>query len=457
MKQQRSIAGRLALILSLSVSALWLISVVIAAVVLRGELNAAFDETMRQSALRLLPLAMHELDEVLEGDADDSEANFIANLTRDDANLDYFILDRSNRVLLFSGARPTDISSGSIPLGFSEWSGSRAYALTDAESGFGIVVSERAGLRDNILIESILRMFLPLAVLIPILAGLVFVIVKAAMAPILGLSAAIARRHGRNLAPMDMGAQPIELQPIVSEVEDLLVRLKSALDAERSFAAESAHELRTPIAGALAQIQVLRSKVDRADTVQHLEQAEEALRHLSHLSENLLQFSRLEAGFASSEKETSLGVVIDIVLREKPFADAADRILIAGSENTSLKAFITADAFAIVLRNLLQNALTYAPSGTPLKLVVEDREIRITNECDTLPTELLTTVTNRYVRGQTGHRGTGLGLSIVAAILRDCEGQLELYSPIPGQQSGFEARVAFTRSQQHIPMKEGTS
>jgi len=450
MKKQRSIAGRLAFILSLSVGALWLISVVISAVVLRGELNTAFDETMRQSALRLLPLAIHELDEMLEGDSDDDgeDANFIANLTREDANLDYFVLDRSNRVLLFSGVRPTTISSTAIPPGFSKWEGSRAYALTDTETGFGIVVSERAGLRDNILIESILRMFLPLAILIPILAALVYVIVQSAMAPVLRLSNAISRRHGRNLAPMAIGEQPKELQPIVSEVEDLLVRLKSALDAERCFAAESAHELRTPIAGALAQIQVFRSKIDQTDTTQHLAKAEDALRHLSKLSENLLQFSRLEAGFASSDSETNLGPVIDIVLREKPFADAADRILISGHANTTLKAFITADAFAIVLRNLLQNALTYAEPGTSINLCVEDRAVRITNECDTLPADLLATVTKRYVRGQTGHRGTGLGLSIVAAILRDCEGQLELFSPTAGRLSGFEARVVFTRSQQ---------
>ncbi len=71
----------------------------------------------------------------------------------------------------------------------------------------------------------------------------------------LRLSGDIAGRGVSNLAPLDISDQPAELRPIAARSPALMERLRTALDAERAFAANSAHELRTPIAGALAQTQ----------------------------------------------------------------------------------------------------------------------------------------------------------------------------------------------------------
>ena len=74
------------------------------------------------------------------------------------------------------------------------------------------------------------------------------------MKPVLRLSRDIAAA-APNLAPLDISDQPSELRPIAEAVARLVERLRAALDAERAFAANSAHELRTPIAGALARTQ----------------------------------------------------------------------------------------------------------------------------------------------------------------------------------------------------------
>ncbi len=444
MTGQTSIAARLAIALTFSATMLLLISVGIAATVLRHELNEAFDDTMRQSALRLLPLAVHDIDEMMEGEFEEDEASFVAGLTDENANLDYYILDPGNRILIFSGDRPPSVATTPIPLGFSDQSDGRMFALKDPGTGFGIVVSEKQGLRDNILLESITSLFLPLAALVPILGALVYFVTRAAMSPIWKLGRAISRRHGRNLTPLSLGRQPKELQPIVSEVDNLLSRLQAALNAERSFAAESAHELRTPIAGALAQIQVVQSWIDGPDASKHLVKAEEAMQHLSRLSENLLQLSRLEAGFAMSATKTELNAIIDIVLREPGLARNRDRIVYAPDASARLSANITADAFAIVVRNLTQNALRYSPQGSEIEILLDSDTIRIRNDCKAIDPATLETLPERFVRGSTKQKGTGLGLAMVKTIVADCAGEFALVSPIMGRDRGLEAIVRFT-------------
>ncbi len=137
-----------------------------------------------------------------------------------------------------------------------------------------------------------------------------------------------------------------------------------------------------------------------------MEKAEEAVQHLSRLSENLLQLSRLEAGFAASATKTDLGEIIDVVLREPAFAANQSRIKISKDANHPLGAFITADAFAIVFRNLMENALNYGTEGGCVEVSFSHDSMRVCNDCEPFEPELLRTLTNRYVRGVSSQKGT---------------------------------------------------
>lgn len=446
MKARGSIARRLAVALGLSAIVLWLCAIGIAGSVIRHELNEAFNQTMRQSAIRLLPLAAHELEELIDGEElEQEDARLIAGLAEQGATLDYFVTDRSGRILIFASDTRLDRTEITIAPGFSTLNGAPAFALRDAETGIGIVVVERAGLRSELLRESLTAMLWPLAALIPILIALVYLIVRAAMNPVWALGRVIAERHGRNLAPLDVGPQPRELAPIAQEVESLLDRLKSAMEAERTFAAESAHELRTPIAGALAQVQVLRDALKGTPNQRFAQQAELALRNLATLSESLLQSSRLEAGFAVSSQIEALGPVFDLVLRESEFSQHIDRISIDGPPGV-LRAAIVPDAFAMALRNLIRNALLYAQGDPGIRISIESDSVTVTNDCPPLDPELMKTLTQRFVRGDENKRGSGLGLSIASGIIDDCGGTLILTSPLPDQPRGFSASIRFSQT-----------
>ena len=436
-----SIVQRLSIALTLGACVMWLGAALIATNVLRDRINGAFDDTMRQGALRILPLAAHEFEEAIE-EGDPEEMAFIEGLSIEGANYNYYVLNPEGRIVLFSGERPVRVSDGSVPPGFFTLDGARAFALFDGRSGFGIVVRERPGIRDSIWRDSLLSMLLPLAILIPFLILLVFWAVRRALAPLRSLSAAVSHRHKANLHSLDLGTQPKELAPIVQEIDGLLVRLSSAMEAERSFAAESAHELRTPIAGAMAQLQVLSAKLTDPDHQENLAQSLDALSHLSRLSENLLQLSRLDAGFAAASAPVHLNPIVDLVLGETAFVRIGDDIDVV---EEPLRARITPDAFAIALRNLLQNAQRYRDPGTKISLKVTSGGVEVGNMCPVVPPAQLATLSQRYTRGD--HqitKGSGLGLAIVAGIVEDAGGQLDLISPLPGQSGGFLARLTFT-------------
>ena len=132
----------------------------------------------------------------------------------------------------------------------------------------------------------------PLAVFLPVSLFGIWALVGYALRPVLDLQAEIEARGRGNLSPIAALALPAEIGPVADAVNRLIIRLRRALEAERSFTANSAHELRTPIAAALAQTQRLLTEVPDGPTHEHARTIETALRQLSRLSEKLLQLAK---------------------------------------------------------------------------------------------------------------------------------------------------------------------
>lgn len=263
------------------------------------------------------------------------------------------------------------------------------------------------------------------------------------MRPVEHLRREIAERGGSNLAPLIKDDHPRELAPIAREVAALLGRLKAAMDVEKQFAANSAHELRTPIAGALAQTQLLAAELGGHPSAPRLKEVESALRQLSHLSEKLLQLARLDAGFARSEVSLDLAPVVELVVGDfQSRDDAMTRVTLEVVEDAYFTASIDPDAFAIALRNLIQNGITHGRADAVVEVIAgPGKVLRVRSQGPVVPGELLVRLTERYERGQAAARGTGLGLSIVDAIMEQSGGRLSLFSPARGRNDGFEAQL----------------
>lgn len=455
-----SIALRLALWLSLGTGLLWAGAAGISAYVLSHELNEAYDDALRQGALRLLPLALHDLrepydrklsvvqsgDEDGDQDSDDDAPAAGAVPLPYPESYSYVILDRSGVAVLRDEDAPDSLLiKGIPPAGYGHIGTERSYVLSDARTGYSIVVLENGNRRTHALAGSISALVLPLLGLVPLIAGGIWAAMRLALRPLDKLRRDISERHGGNLAPLDASGHPSELVPIVSEVAALMDRLSAALAAERSFAAASAHELRTPIAGALAQTQQLAAELRNHPQARRLREIETALRKLSRLAEKVLQMARLESGFARSDTAADLLPVARLVLRDlENSALGQGRIVFAPPADAALPVRMDADAFAVALRNLVENALVHGAADGSVYVTLEPGpRLSVANDGPAVPSDVISRLGQPFERGSTSAAGTGLGLSIVRTIMRQVGGSLLLQSPAPGRPDGFVATLVF--------------
>ena len=434
-----SITARLILALSLLTSALWCGATAYAGYVAYREIDEAFDAALLESAHRLLPLAA---DDLYGHENDDARAihRFIEG--RAD-HLSYQLRDAAGRVVLRSQDAPRAPYAEAQARGFGDADGYRLFTDTDAETGLTITVAESTRGRREAALGGARAMLWPLAALIPLNMLAIWLSVRAALRPVLRLSADVAARGGRNLAPLDISGQPEELKPIAGAIAKLVERVRAALDAERAFAANSAHELRTPIAGALAQTQRLVAELADPRDKRRARDVEATLKRLAALAEKLMQLSRADAGLGLADAAIDLLPALDIVAGDcANRLDDPGRIHYARPAGAALVARMDLDAFGIAMRNLIDNAASHGADSGSVEVVVEPGGVvRVVNDGPVVPPETLAGLKRRFARGHSGQPGSGLGLAIVETIMRQSGGAIELFSPARGRAGGFEARL----------------
>lgn len=439
-KRRPSIAWRLAIGLSAFTGLLWLCAAAISGSVMEHELNEAFDEGMRQSALRLLPLAIYNARGAHEAD-DDHDEQRISGIQPEEEYYTYAVFDQHGKVVLAAADAPPLTTMQSAPDGFSDANGRRMFAISERRSGYSIVVMEKTNHRADALQASVSALVWPLAALVPLIVAGIWLAIRLAMRPVKALSQDIAKRDRLDLSPLPNTRQPIELRAIADAVDGLLDRLRNALDAERAFAASSAHELRTPIAGALAQVQRLAIELEGNPSGARVTEIESSLKHLSQLSEKLLQLSRLEAGFAQADSNVELEPILRLVIRDyESSSRTAGRVHLTVDPAARLVAPVNGDAFAIAVTNLIENAIKHGKTDEQVDVYAgPGATIRVANGGPIIPSHVLARLGEPFVRGSTSASGTGLGLSITRSILEQTGGRFEVFSPAHGAKDGFEA------------------
>jgi len=457
---QWSIARRLISVLTVALAVMWLTAAVVAVAIVSHEINEVFDSALQETAQRLLPLVVHDFDGEGEhddqrddndhGDDNDHDKESSAELIIE--NLDfgeheeylvYQVRDSAGRVLLRSHDAPKAPFPADLQNGHGEVEGWRYFTESYAPAGLFIQVGEPLTHRREVVVETLTWLAAPLGLLIPLVGFTVFWTVRRSLAPVGAVRAALDARGGADLSPIAFDAMPQELAPIVQDVNRLLARLGKVLESERAFAANSAHELRTPVAAALAQTQRLAAELKSQPQLVRTEQIAATLRRLGDLVEKLLQLARAEAGIALSRDAIdvmpALRLVIDEFIRR---GDFGARLQFDDGGWQHLSAHIDIDAFAIVLRNLVDNALNHGQAGGKVHVVLDEAgALHVINDGPVVPPERLARLTQRFERAAAAAPGAGLGLAIVETIMAQSGGRLELRSPASGRADGFEAVV----------------
>lgn len=438
MSRTSGLQFRLAVALSLFVLAVWLAATVTSGLIARHELDEAYDSALQETAQRLLSLAVVDLFE----HEDPTVPLRIGALQPHDEYLTYLVRDDSGAILLQSHSADLAVFPEAVWTGFRDTASHRIYGEAAVSNTIFIAVAEPLAHRREAALEVTLALLgpLPLLMLLSLLG--VWLIVRRSLRPLRDLRRQIEARDTGDLSPLSADKLPGDIAPIAVSVSRLLERLRRALDAERSFATSCAHELRTPIAGALAQTQRLIAETPAGPLNARARDIETALRRLSDLSARLLQLARAEAGRGMAETEHDLVPVIDHVIDEveRSFGSGS-AIRVDRGDIGTLPARIEPDAFAILLRNLLENALRHGPQGGVVAVAIRNRAIHVVNGGPTVPPAILERLKGRFERGPTSASGSGLGLAIAEAMAASMGAMLELHSPASGRKDGFEAIV----------------
>lgn len=435
----RSLQARLALTIGFGVAVLWIVTVVITTAKIRNEINEVFDSSLEETAQRILPLAVKELFER----EDDGTEQLIATLREHTEFLTYVVRNAEGRVLL----RSHDADSRNFPpfksTGFIQTDTHRIYYDAAVGGSFTIAVAEPLDHRTEVAMETLMALGFPLLILLPITLGGIWLLVRLTLRPLRGFRAEVATRDGHDLTPVSTGDLPEEITPVAEAVNALLHRLQRTLDAERSFAANAAHELRTPVAAALAQTQRLVTETGEDGTRKRAGDIEASLKRLNRLSEKLMQMARAEGASLRTNTSCDLALVLQMVVDDLYQAEGGGQFLLDVPAQPVMSN-IDADIFAILARNLLENALRHGTRDAPVTVTLSpDVILRVINDGPAVPPDMLHELTQRFGRGNTSVEGSGLGLAIVQTIISGIGGTLKVLSPGVGRKDGFEVVVRF--------------
>ncbi|MGE4219459.1 MAG: ATP-binding protein [Alphaproteobacteria bacterium] len=430
-----SLHRRLGLWLTAGILLMWLAATAAAGFVLRHEMDEVFDSALQETAQRLLPLAVRQVTDTDAG----GEARMEAILPHREY-LTYLVRSPDGRVLLRSHDAETGHFPGPPSTGFRDTADHRIYGEKAVSGTVVIEVAEPLEHRREAAMESMLSLLVPLPFLIPASILAIWAFLRRAMRPLARLRAEIEDRGGGNLSPIAAPGLYAEMASIGESVNRLLDRLRRALDAERSFAASSAHELRTPIAGALAQTQRLVADAPTADVRDRGLAIEAALQRLARLSEKLLQLARAEGGVALAERVQDLyPILVHLVDEFQRRREDGGRLRFAASAGP-LQGRMDPDAFAVLVRNLIENALRHSPPGSAVDIRIADAgTVHVVNAGLPVPPATLARIRQPFQRGAAGVQGSGLGLAIADRIAQAAGATLDLHSPALGREDGFEA------------------
>ena len=329
----------------------------------------------------------------------------------------------------------------------------RLYTLR-SRSGSLVRIGERYDVREDITRGLVLEHSLPLIVGLPLLAVFLGVAVSEGLRPLSDLAALLAARSESDREPLVMRRATSEMRPLIESLNHQFARLQDALERERRFNADVAHELRTPLATALIQLENASLASDRSSARDAIAESRHSLGRLGRRIEQILVLSRLEVGAATGTRERCDLVEMIKQSIEELATTIADKEVEASFDYAQPQAFVTGHEASLMamFRNLIENALRYVqPGGRVAVTLASTPHAVVVEVCDNgpgIPPERRELVFNRFHRENHDHtEGLGLGLSIVQEAAKRHGAKVELEDPEEG--SGLRVRVT-------LPRREGT-
>ena len=322
-------------------------------------------------------------------------------------------------------------------------------------AGFTVVVGQTTASRNQLLRRLLVYSGVPQVLLLMFLAWWLRRVIQRDLQPLAQLQQAVDQRDASDLAPVPeaitTGASTRDVERLGLALNSMLARLAQSIAAQREFAGDVAHELRTPLAGIRAQAGYALGQADPAVWHQQLRGIAQGEQRASHLVDQLLALARAGEGSAGLRlSDVALNELArEVLLRFMSKADAAGVDL--GGEGLDEMVYVRGDAGLIegILGNLLDNALRYGMAEHPHVTVsvrrgAEQVVLAVTDNGPGLAESAAGALGRRWVQGPAGQKlgqGAGLGLAIVGRYAELLGASLSL-APA-GEAGGLCAAVSF--------------
>ena len=399
----------------------WLLALVIVGVGFAGwliyrqalaEANELFDYQLEQIAAAL---PSEPFSSVLQSRSDSDEGVVIQIWNR-------------NGVLMYY-SHPRVALAPHAELGFSTETTSRGvWRVYSAIVGDNVVqLAQPLSIRNRLAAGVAWRTLWPLVLLLPLLGLAIWIIVGRGLMPLQRVTRALDTRHPEALDPLPDNRLPQEVAPVVRALNALLKRLATALDNQKAFVADAAHELRTPLAAVQIQAQLVARAKDDASRKEALDDLQAGITRATRLAAQLLALARAEPDGMSAKEPVDLHALLDECVGAYVLV-AQQRGVDLGIE-TNEAATIQGDgnALRVMVNNLIDNATKYTPEGGRVDVCLRMNEgmplIEIADSGPGIPADERERVFDRFYRVGAGANraltdvaGSGLGLAIVRRI-----------------------------------------
>jgi two-component system OmpR family sensor kinase len=304
--------------------------------------------------------------------------------------------------------------------------------LRTRSDGSRFAVAQSTGVRDEIASDMAFRTVLPIGALIPCLMLVIAFVIARSLRPMVRLADELDARPADDMTALPLRDLPSELNPFVSSINGLLLRVHDMMEQQRRFIADAAHELRTPLTALSLQAENLDQVELPPAARERLALLRQGMRRSKHLLEQLLALARHDA--AHSDRTQWEVVELDRAAKSV----IADLLQQAISRDVDL-GFERADSIpvhgepvmlAAMIRNLIDNALRFTPEGGKIDVAIyQDGAACILQIEDTGPgisSDEIGRIFEPFFRGQRPEGdGVGLGLSIVKRIVDRLGGSIE--------------------------------
>jgi two-component system sensor histidine kinase QseC len=338
-----------------------------------------------------------------------------------------------------------------LPEGFSDqmiqaqrW---RFYRQRQTELSLDVVVAQNDSARDELAREIAWNNVAPFIYGLPLLGLLASGLIFLGLRPLRRLADDLHRRSPQELSALDLADLPNEMRPLIEAMNKLLLELSRAFERERRFTSDAAHELRTPLAGLRAQLELARFPDEApAKRAESLGKAWLAALRMQHLVTQLLLLCRLDVSAHLDRAPVRLDEIAERVCADlAPGAVNKGVELSLEAEPAELKGG-NRELLYVLLRNLIDNAIRYTPENGEVGVSVKRRLNEIVIDvgdsgCGVSP-DNLQRLGQRFRRlSPTLAEGVGLGLSIVARVA-NLHGASVAYAP-DAVRGGLHVSVRF--------------